>query len=106
MRFLLKVEMPSEAGNAAIRDPNFGQKMQSVLKEVGAEAAYFTAVEGQRGGYIIVNLEDASHIPAIAEPFFLWLNAKVEFFPVMTPEDLAKAGPSIAAAVKKWGSEA
>jgi hypothetical protein len=45
-----------KAGNAAIRDPNFGQKMQSVLKEVGAEAAYFTTVEGQRDGYIIVNL--------------------------------------------------
>ena len=32
-------------------------------------------------------------------------NAKVEFFPVMTPEDLGKAGPSIAAAVEKWGSK-
>ena len=52
MRPLSKVEMPSEAGNAAIRDPNFGQKMQSVLKEVGAEAAYFTAVEGQRGAAV------------------------------------------------------
>jgi hypothetical protein len=102
MRFLVKIEIPTEAGNAAISDPKFGQKMQAALKEVGAEAAYFTAMDGHRGGYIFVNMKDASQIPAVAEPFFLWLGAKVEFIPVMTPEDLGKAGPSIAAAVKKW----
>ena len=42
--------------------------------------------------------------PAIAEPFFLWLNAEVTFLPVMKPEDLAKAGPAIGAAAKKWRS--
>lgn len=42
-------------------------------------------------------------MPAKAEPFFLWFNATVEFFPVMLPEDLEKAGPSIGAAVKVWG---
>ncbi len=102
MRFLLKLEIPMEAGNAALSDPKFGQKMQAALKEIGAEAAYFTSMAGQRGGYIIVNMKDASQIPSIAEPFFHWLGAKVEFIPVMTPEDLGKAGPSIAAAVKKW----
>ena len=101
----MKFEMPTEAGNAAISDPQFGHKMQTVLKEVGAEAAYFTSIDGRRGGYIVVKMKDASQIPAIAEPFFLWLNAKVEFLPVMTLEDLAKAGPGIAAAVKKWGSK-
>jgi len=50
-------------------------------------------------------MKDASQIPAFAEPFFHWLNAKVEFLPVMLPEDLAKAGPSIATAVKKWRSK-
>ena len=48
-------------------------------------------------------MNDASEMPGIAEPFFLWLNADVEFFPVMKPEDLAKAGPATAAAVQKWG---
>jgi hypothetical protein len=105
MRFIMRMEIPTEAGNAALSDPKFGQKMQAILKEVGAEAAYFTSIRGQRGGYIVVNMKDASQIPAIAEPFFHWLNAKVEFLPVMTPEDLGKAGPSIAAAVKKWRSK-
>ena len=102
MRYLMRVRIPIEAGNKALADPKFGERMNSALAEVGAEAAYFTAVDGQRGGYIVVNLKDASEIPAKAEPFFLWLNADVDFIPVMIPEDLAKAGPAIGAAVQKW----
>ena len=60
-------------------------------------------MDGQRGGYVVLDLADASQIPAIAEPLFLWLSADVEILPVMTPEDLGKAGPAIAAATKKWG---
>ena len=104
MKFLLKVEFPTETGNAAISRPDFGQKMQALLKEIGAEAAYFTSMGGVRGGYVVIEMKDASEIPAKAEPFFLWLNAKVEFLPVMTPEDLGKAGPAIGAAVHKWGA--
>ena len=77
--------------------------MKQLLTDLKAEAAYFTAVNGQRGGYIVVNFDDASKIPAFAEPFFLWLKADIEFIPVMTPEDLMKAGPAIEAATKKWG---
>ena len=51
---------------------------------------------------MVVNISDVSQIPALAEPWFLTANAKVEFIPAMTPEDLAKAGPSIEAAVKKY----
>lgn len=103
MRFLMKVEWPNEAANKAIADPKFGEKMQTLLKEIKAEAAYFSTLEGHRGGYVFVNMDDVSQMPAIAEPFFLWLNAYITFLPVMVPEDLAKAGPSIAAAVQKWG---
>jgi hypothetical protein len=48
-------------------------------------------------------MDDASQIPAIAEPWFLAVNATVEFKPVMKMEDLLKAGPSIEKAVKKFG---
>jgi hypothetical protein len=48
-------------------------------------------------------MDDASQIPAIAEPFFMWLKAEIEFYPVMTPEDLGKGGSAIEAAGKKWG---
>ena len=105
MRFLMKCEMPTERANAAISDPEFGRKMEQALKEVRAEAAYFTTVNGCRGGYVVVNMDDVSQMPALAEPFFLWLGAKVEFIPVMTPADLAKASPAIGSAVKKWAGK-
>lgn len=95
--------MPVDKGNEETSNPQFGQKMNELLTEIKAEAAYFTTINGQRGAYIIVNMNDASEIPAIAEPFFIWLNADIDFQPVMKPEDLAKAGPAIGAAVKKWG---
>ncbi len=103
MRFLMRLRIPNEAGNAMVRDREFGQKFQSALQEVRAETAYLTTVDGQRGGYVVVNVDDASRIPSVAEPFFQWLKADVEFIPVMLPDDLAKAGPAISAAVQKWG---
>jgi hypothetical protein len=103
MRYVMKMRISLEKGNKALRDPEFGHKMQTLLTEIKAEAAYFTTLRGQRGAFIVVNLNDASEIPAIAEPFFLWLDADIDWFPVMLPSDLAKAGPAIGAAVKAWG---
>jgi hypothetical protein len=102
MRFLMRVSWDVEAGNAVVRAGKLGQIIQSILAEQKPEAVYFTAEGGQRGGIIVVNITDASQIPALAEPWFLTANAKVEFIPAMTPEDLAKAAPNIEAAVKKY----
>ena len=103
MRYLVRFHFPVDSGNAVLRDPQFGAKLQQLLADIHAEAAYFTTVAGQRGGYIVVNFDDASKIPTIAEPLFLWLKADVEFIPVMLAEDLAKAGPAIDTAMKQWG---
>lgn len=103
MRCLLKVNIPVESGNAAAKAGKLGATIQSILAELKPEAAYFTDTAGQRSGLIILDLPDASHIPAIAEPWFLALNASVEIHPVMTPADLAKAAGAIDAAVKKYG---
>jgi hypothetical protein len=103
MKYIMKVKMDTDKGNVAISDPQFGHKMSELLAQIKAEAAYFTTICGHRGAYIVLNLNDASEIPGVAEPFFLWLNADIEFLPVMLPEDLAKGGPGISAAVKKYG---
>jgi hypothetical protein len=103
MKYIMKVRMDTDKGNVALSDPEFGHKMSELLAEIKAEAAYFSTIRGHRGAYIVINLNDASEIPAVAEPFFLWLNAEIEFLPVMRPEDLQKAGPAIGAVVKKWG---
>jgi hypothetical protein len=100
----MKWEMPTEAGNEALKDPKFGDKVQGLLKDMKAEAAYFTTVKGHRGGYIVINMDDASQMVAMAEPIFFGLKAKVEFIPVMLPQDLAKGMPAAAKAIKKYGT--
>ena len=54
--------------------------------------------------YLVVNMDDASQIPAMAEPLFLGMGATVQIHPVMTPEDLQKkAGPALEQAARKYG---
>ena len=102
MRFLLKVNIPVEAGNAAAKAGKLGTTIQSILADLKPEAVYFTADKGQRTAFIFLEMKDASQIPAIAEPWFLAFNASIECQPVMVPEDLAKAGRAIEAAVNKY----
>jgi len=51
----------------------------------------------------VMHMNDVSEIPAIAEPWFLALNARCEVSPVMVAADLQKAGPAIERAVKNYG---
>ena len=102
MRFLVKVNIPVESGNAAAKDGKLGATIQSILQELKAEAVYFTDDSGERTAFIFLQMQDASQIPAIAEPWFLAFNARIEIHPVMIPEDLHKAGEAIDKAVKKY----
>jgi hypothetical protein len=102
MRFLLKVNIPVESGNAAAKAGTLGSTIQSILADLKPEAVYFTDSNGQRAGYIFLDMKDASQIPAIAEPWFLAFNASIEIHPVMIPDDLARAGGAIENAVKKY----
>ncbi len=101
MRFLLKAVVPVEAGNRGVKDGSLGARLKQVKEELKPEAAYFYAEDGKRTSLMVIDLKDASQIPAVAEPFFLGLNAHVELHPIMGPEDLAKAGLENLA--KKWG---
>ncbi len=102
MRFLLKVNIPVESGNAATKAGKLGATIQSILADLKPEAVYFTDSNGQRTAFIFLEMQDASQIPAIAEPWMLAFNAGIEIHPVMIPEDLAKAGAAIENAVKKY----
>lgn len=102
MRFLLKCRIPMEEGNAAVRDGSLGQTIQSVMEDIKPEAAYFTDVDGARGAYFIVDIEEASGLPAIAEPLFLGMGATIEAHLVMTLEDLQKATPSLEQVARKY----
>jgi hypothetical protein len=106
MRTMLKVNMATEAANELARQGRLGTLIKSILDDLKPEAAYFADDNGERTGFIFFDLADSSLIPAIAEPWFLTLNAKVSFRPVMNSDDLAKAVPNIERAVKKYAAHA
>ncbi len=104
MRMLLRVSIPAEAGNAAAKAGTLGTAVERILADLKPEAAYFFADDaGNRSGSIVFDMKDTSQIPTVAEPWFLTFNAKVSFRPVMNVQDLAAAGPGIAAAVRQYG---
>jgi hypothetical protein len=102
MRFLVKATIPVEAGNDLVRDPSFGDRLQQVLADIGPEAAYFTAQDGQRTIYLIVNMDGAHELPRVAEPLWLALEADVDCVPVMDQADFGKAADFIQQAAKKY----
>jgi hypothetical protein len=92
MRMLVKVTIPHEPFNTAVRNGTAGETIQRIMGQIRPEAAYFTNLDGSRGAILIVDVADPSKVPAIAEPFFISFNADVQFHVVMSPEDLGKAG--------------
>jgi uncharacterized protein DUF3303 len=103
MRFMLTFRISPEQGNAAMKDGRFMEAFQSIMEDLQPEAAYFADIEGARGGYLVVNMDDASQIPAIAEPLFLGLGATVQIHPVFTPDDMPRVTEAVEQAVQKYG---
>lgn len=104
MRMLLRVSIPVESGNAAVRAGSLGKTIQSILADLKPEAAYFSEENGERTGYIVFDMKDSSQLPAIAEPWFLAFNAKLTVRPAMNPEDLNAGAAGFERAVKNYGS--
>ena len=104
MRMLLRVSIPVETGNAAAKAGTLGSTVERIVADLKPEAAYFFADDdGRRAGSVVFDMTDTSQIPAIAEPWFLAFGATVSLRPVMNPQDLAAAGPAIAAAARQYG---
>jgi hypothetical protein len=89
MRVLVRVILPNEAGNRAIKDQNFIKNIQSFMDNYKAEAAFFTPSNGDRSANFIIDMPSSDMMATIAEPFFE-MGAKVEMQPVMNLEDLKK----------------
>ena len=101
MRMLFQITFSTESFNAAVKDGSAGAKLGRIIEETKPEAIYFTEQQGERGAIVIVDVPDASRIPALAEPWFLTFDALVEPRIVMTPSDLQNAG--LDELGKKWG---
>jgi hypothetical protein len=100
MRILLHVKFPHQQFNDAVRDGSIEKQIKQILEAAKPEAVYFTEYDGRRGVILVVQMQDSSQIPALAEPWFLSFNADVEFHIAMTLEDLAKG--DLGSLGKKW----
>ncbi len=102
MRMIFKAHMDTEIFNAAAKAGTAGATLQAIIEDLKPEAAYFIAENGKRTALLIVDIPDSTHLPRIAEPWFLAFNAEVEATPAFTPADMEKIMPTIEAAVKKY----
>jgi hypothetical protein len=93
MRTLMKVKIPTAAGNEAIKNGSLPEIIGKALADLHAEAAYFTSEDGMRTALIFFDMTDSSQIPAAAEPFFMAFDAQITFAPVMNADDM-RAGVS------------
>jgi hypothetical protein len=101
MRMLLDLSFPHEPFNALVRKGTVGATIGKILEALKPEAVYFTEQDGHRGAVMVVDVKDASHIPAIAEPWFLHFQADCKLRIAMTPDELKRSG--LDELGKKWG---
>ena len=52
MRMMLKFTLPVEKGNQAIKDGSLVKTLESIMKELKPEAAYFAPMDGNRSGIV------------------------------------------------------
>ena len=88
MRTMVKFTIPTQQANPLVEDGSIGQTMESLLGKLQPEAAYFCPIDGKRGGFIVINMEEESEVVTKLEPLWLELQATVETFPVATADDL------------------
>jgi hypothetical protein len=90
MRMLLKIGMPVEHGNEAIKSGMLQRSMEATIKALKPEAAYFYAEDGKRTAIMVFDMQGSWQIPAAAEPLFQNLGASIHLTPVMNAEDLQR----------------
>jgi len=89
MRFIIRAQIPTEAGNKMMQNPNGVNEIEKYMQNIKAEAAYFFEAGGDRTMVFIVNMERPDQMAMLAEPLFM-MGAKVEFHPAMVLDDLKK----------------
>jgi len=85
---MVKFTLPTQETNPLVEDGSVGQKMESLLGKLQPEAAYFGPIDGKRGGFIVINMEEGSDVVTKLEPLWLELGASFELFPVATADEL------------------
>ena len=88
MRMMMKVSIPVQAGNRAIKAGVLPKTMMQFMEQYRPEGAWFTAEKGNRTAFFVFDLKNSADIPSICEPFFMNLDATIDLAPVMSVEEM------------------
>jgi hypothetical protein len=88
MRTMVKFTIPTQEANPLVKDGSIGQTMESLMGNLQPEAAYFGPIEGKRGRFIVINMEEGCDVVTKLEHLRLELGATIELFPVATADEL------------------
>ena len=103
MRFLISARVPNQKTNALIQEGRFLQTFQSIMEGLQPEAAHFTAMDGARGAYFVMNMDEPSEMASKTETLLQGLGAEIQIQFVWTPEDVQEAMPAFEQAAQKYG---
>jgi hypothetical protein len=90
MRMFMSVQLPNATGNQAVKSGTLPQVMGGFVERFRPEAAYFITADGDRCAHFYFDMKDVTQMPAVAEPFFIELGAKVTYCPAMNVDDMKK----------------
>ena len=88
MRMMMRVQIPTEAGNEAIKRGTLPGGDPQDHGDHTARGRLFTTMDGHRTMIAVFDMKAASDMPRLAEPMFMAMNAKIDFMPCMNADDL------------------
>ncbi len=94
MLLMLKFTIPVNSGNLAARNGRMEKAIESIIDATNAEAAYFTMIDGERGGYIFFEESDQAQLIHLTESLMAALDAAIEIVPALSLDDLKHGLPN------------
>jgi hypothetical protein len=91
VRMMLKVQIPPDGGNQAIKAGNQGAIFQALIDQIKPEAVYFTQEDGLRTAYFVYTIHETTDFAAIHEPLIQGFGARVYDMPALTWDELKNA---------------
>ena len=88
MRMMLRIQIPVDSGNEALKTGVLGETVRAFVEKAKPECIYFTLADGWRTIVAVIDMQSSSEMPGIGEPFFRELDASIEATPCMNPEEL------------------
>jgi len=95
IRMMLKVQIPPDGGNEAIKAGNQGAIFEALIKQIKPEAVYFSQEDGLRTAYFVYMIDETTDFAAIHEPLIQGFGARVYDMPALTWDELKHAFEAI-----------